>query len=256
MSENREYKKLYDQLLSFVQELHSGNKKRIRGGLWCMLALPVVLLLARRLTDSNRVAFLLIWIFCMFVLAGYLIWIAYIDDSIQKKLRDAVETEKQFDDLLSLEPPRRLLEAYEKLDAKFGSHIERVDFDQFGGAAEEAPKAAPLPQVSEEKTVTQVEAAPVPAPAAPIQAPAAVKPAPAAPAAAPATAAPVVKSGADLLAEVEDYIPRSGCQSYFALCSYAHAAHPEWMEIIRANAQHLDLFIRAFAEAEGKEGTK
>ncbi len=239
MSENREYKKLYDQLLSFVQELHSGNKKRIRGGLWCMLALPVVLLLARRLTDSNRVAFLLIWIFCMFVLAGYLIWIAYIDDSIQKKLRDAVETEKQFDDLLSLEPPRRLLEAYEKLDAKFGSHIERVDFDKFSGAAEEAHKAAPLPHVPAEKPVTRAEAAPV-------QAPAEVK---------PAAAAPVVKSGAALLAEVEDYIPRSGCQSYFALCSYAHAAHPEWMEAIRANAQHLDLYIRAFA-AEGKEGTK
>lgn len=251
MSENREYKKLYDQLLSFVQELHSGNKKRIRGGLWCMLALPVVLLLARRLTDSNRVAFLLIWIFCMFVLAGYLIWIAYIDDSIQKKLRDAVETEKQFDDLLSLEPPRRLLEAYEKLDAKFGSHIERVDFDKFSGAAEEAHKAAPLPHVPAEKPVTRAEAAPV-------QAPAEVKPAPVAPAAAPAPAAPVApvaKDGAALLAEVEDYIPRSGCQSYFALCSYAHAAHPEWMEVIRSNAQHLDLYIRAFA-AEGKEGTK
>ncbi len=245
MSENREYKKLYDQLLSFVQELHSSNKKRIRGGLWCMLALPVVLLLARRLTDSNRVAFLLIWIFCMFVLAGYLIWIAYIDDSIQKKLRDAVETEKQFDDLLSLEPPRRLLEAYEKLDAKFGSHIERVDFDEFGPVPSpaEAPKAAPLPHVPTEKPVTQAEA-----PAAPVQAPAEEKSAPA--------AAPVVKDGAALLAEIEDYIPRSGCQSYFALCSYAHAEHPEWMETIRANAQHLDLFIRAFAEAEGKEGTK
>ena len=122
MSENnQQYKRLYDQLLSFVQELHSGNKKRIRGGLWCMLVLPVVLLLARRLTDSNRVAFLLIWIFCMFVLVGYLIWIAYIDDSIQKKMREALETEKQFDDLLSLEPPRRLLEAYERLDAKYGS---------------------------------------------------------------------------------------------------------------------------------------
>ena len=43
MSENnQQYKRLYDQLLSFVQELHSSNKKRIRGGLWCMLVLPVV----------------------------------------------------------------------------------------------------------------------------------------------------------------------------------------------------------------------
>ena len=177
MSENnQQYKRLYDQLLSFVQELHSSNKKRIRGGLWCMLVLPVVLLLARRLTDSNRVAFLLIWIFCMFVLAGYLIWIAYIDDSIQKKMREALETEKQFDDLLSLEPPRRLLEAYERLDAKYGSRIERVGPEEPGGPEETAQKPSPLPHVSDDKaSVIQAEA-----PAAPVQAPARDKTAPAA----------------------------------------------------------------------------
>lgn len=241
MSEhNQQYKRLYDQLLSFVQELHSGNKKRIRGGLWCMLVLPVVLLLARRLTDSNRVAFLLIWIFCMFVLVGYLIWIAYIDDSIQKKVREALETEKQFDDLLSLEPPRRLLEAYERLDAKYGSRIERVDFDKLDGTAETAQKPSPLPHVSEDKaSVTQAEA-----PAAPVQTPAKDKPAPAA------------ESSVSLLSQVEDYIPRCGCHSYFALCTYAHTAHPEWMETIRANAQHLDLYIRSFTAAEEKEGEK
>lgn len=238
MSEhNQQYKRLYDQLLSFVQELHSSNKKRIRGGLWCMLVLPVVLLLARRLTDSNRVAFLLIWIFCMFVLVGYLIWIAYIDDSIQKKVREALETEKQFDDLLSLEPPRRLLEAYERLDAKYGSRIERVDFDKLDGTAETAQKPSPLPHVSEDKaSVIQAEA--------PVQAPAKDKPAPAA------------ESSVSLLSQVEDYIPRCGCHSYFALCTYAHTAHPEWMETIRANAQHLDLYIRSFTAAEEKEGKK
>ena len=124
-----------------------------------MLVLPVVLLLARRLTDSNRVAFLLIWIFCMFVLAGYLIWIAYIDDSIQKKMREALETEKQFDDLLSLEPPRRLLEAYERLDAKYGSRIERVGPEEPDAPAEAAQKPSPLPHVSDDKaSVIQAEA--------------------------------------------------------------------------------------------------
>jgi len=241
MSEhNQQYKRLYDQLLSFVQELHSSNKKRIRGGLWCMLVLPVVLLLARRLTDSNRVAFLLIWIFCMFVLVGYLIWIAYIDDSIQKKVRQALETEKQFDDLLSLEPPRRLLEAYERLDAKYGSRIERVGPEEPGGSAEAAQKTSPLPQVSDDNaSVSQTVA-----PAASVQAPAKDKPAPAA------------ESSVSLLSQVEDYIPRCGCHSYFALCSYAHTAHPEWMETIRANAQHLDLYIRSFTAAEEKEGEK
>ena len=249
MSEhNQQYKRLYDQLLSFVQELHSSNKKRIRGGLWCMLVLPVVLLLARRLTDSNRVAFLLIWIFCMFVLVGYLIWIAYIDDSIQKKVREALETEKQFDDLLSLEPPRRLLEAYERLDAKFGSRIERVGPEEPDGPEETAQKTSPLPQVSDDKaSVIQAEA-----PAAPVQAPAPVT------AAAPgnAPARPAAQSSVSLLSQVEDYIPRCGCHSYFALCSYAHTAHPEWMETIRANAQHLDLYIRSFTAAEEKEGEK
>lgn len=249
MSENnQQYKRLYDQLLSFVQELHSSNKKRIRGGLWCMLALPVVLLLARRLTDSNRVAFLLIWIFCMFVLVGYLIWIAYIDDSIQKKMREALETEKQFDDLLSLEPPRRLLEAYERLDAKYGSRIERVDPEEPDGPEETAQKPSPLPHVSDDKaSVIQAEA-----PAAPVQAPAPVT------AAAPgnAPARPAAQSSVSLLSQVEDYIPRCGCHSYFALCSYAHTAHPEWMETIRANAQHLDLYIRSFTAAEEKEGEK
>ena len=205
-----------------------------------MLVLPVVLLLARRLTDSNRVAFLLIWIFCMFVLVGYLIWIAYIDDSIQKKVREALETEKQFDDLLSLEPPRRLLEAYERLDAKFGSRIERVGPEEPGGPEETAQKTSPLPQVSDDKaSVIQAEA-----PAAPVQAPAKGKPVPAA------------QSSVSLLSQVEDYIPRCGCHSYFALCSYAHTAHPEWMETIRANAQHLDLYIRSFTAAEEKEGEK
>lgn len=249
MSEkNQQYKRLYDQLLSFVQELHSSNKKRIRGGLWCMLVLPVVLLLARRLTDSNRVAFLLIWIFCMFVLVGYLIWIAYIDDSIQKKVREALETEKQFDDLLSLEPPRRLLEAYERLDAKYGSRIERVDFDKLDGTAETAQKPSPLPHVSEDKaSVIQAEA-----PVAPVQAPAPA--AAAAPGNAPAR--PTAENSVSLLSQVEDYIPRCGCHSYFALCTYAHTAHPEWMETIRANAQHLDLYIRSFTAAEEKEGEK
>lgn len=234
MSENnQQYKRLYDQLLSFVQELHSSNKKRIRGGLWCMLVLPVVLLLARRLTDSNRVAFLLIWIFCMFVLAGYLIWIAYIDDSIQKKMREALETEKQFDDLLSLEPPRRLLEVYERLDAKYGSRIERVGPEEPDGPEETAQKPAPLPHVSDDKA-SVIQAV---APSAPVQAPAA-------------------ESSVSLLSQVEDYIPRCGCHSYFALCSYAHTAHPEWMETIRANAQHLDLYIRSFTAAEEKEGEK
>ena len=78
---------------------------------------------------------------------------------------------------------------------------------------------------------------------------------PALPGAAP-SARPAAESSVSLLSQVEDYIPRCGCHSYFALCTYAHTAHPEWMETIRANAQHLDLYIRSFTAAEEKEGEK
>ena len=91
--------KLYAKLLIFAEELHMGNKRRIRNGFISLAVLPVLLIIIRLLTDSSRVVFLLIWILTMFGAAD--------------TLNELAESEKkEFDSLLeirgrSVAKPRR-----------------------------------------------------------------------------------------------------------------------------------------------------
>ena len=105
--------KLYAKLLIFAEELHMGNKRRIRNGFISLAVLPVLLIIIRLLTDSSRVVFLLIWILTMFVAAAFLIFVAYVDRQLQDTLNELAESEKkEFDSLLeirgrSVAKPRR-----------------------------------------------------------------------------------------------------------------------------------------------------
>ena len=105
--------KLYAKLLIFAEELHMGNKRRIRNGFISLAVLPVLLIIIRLLTDSSRVVFLLIWILTMFVASAFLIFVAYIDRQLQDTLNELAESEKkEFDSLLeirgrSVAKPRR-----------------------------------------------------------------------------------------------------------------------------------------------------
>lgn len=95
--------KLYAKLLIFAEELHMGNKRRIRNGFISLAVLPVLLIIVRLLTDSSRVVFLLIWIFTMFVAAAFLIFVAYVDRQLQDTLNELSESEKkEFDSLLEI----------------------------------------------------------------------------------------------------------------------------------------------------------
>lgn len=105
--------KLYAKLLIFAEELHMGNKRRIRNGFISLVVLPVLLIIIRLLTDSSRVVFLLIWILTMFVAAAFLIFVAFVDRQLQDTLNELSESEKkEFDNLLeirgkSVAKPRR-----------------------------------------------------------------------------------------------------------------------------------------------------
>ena len=98
---NENYGKLYNEMSEYAQHLHEKNKKRIRIGLIMLFVLPVALAFIRWITDSDKIAFLLIWVFAMFALAAYLISVEYMDSSIQKKLAEMTDREAEFDDLLS-----------------------------------------------------------------------------------------------------------------------------------------------------------
>lgn len=97
--QDRRYEELYSQLFERGLDMHVNNKKRIKDGLILLVILPVILEIIRRLTESDKIFFLIIWVFCMFITCIYLISIEYIDDSIQKTLRDVTDREADFDEL-------------------------------------------------------------------------------------------------------------------------------------------------------------
>ena len=97
---DQRYEALYTELLDRGDQLHEANKRRIRRGLITLIVLPVVLDFIRLVTDSDKVVFLIIWIFIMFVLSAFLISIEYLDSAIEKTLVDVTDTEADFDGLL------------------------------------------------------------------------------------------------------------------------------------------------------------
>ena len=98
--QDNRYEQLYEDLHTQADGLHQGNKNLIKYGSISIIVLPIVLFIVRWLTDSDKMVFLLVWIFCMFALAAFLIGVEYLDSRIQKTLRDMTNREEEFDDLL------------------------------------------------------------------------------------------------------------------------------------------------------------
>ena len=76
------------KLQSYSRELHSRNKRRIRNGFITMFALPAGISVLLALTGSSKISFLLVWVLSMFVVAAFLIIIAFIDAELQKMIAD------------------------------------------------------------------------------------------------------------------------------------------------------------------------
>ena len=104
--QDNRYEQLYERLRSRADWLHERNKSMIKYGSIGMLVLPVILFTIRWLTDSDKMVFLLIWIFCLFALAAFLIGVEYLDNAFRRTLQEITEREDEFDDLL--EPHRQL----------------------------------------------------------------------------------------------------------------------------------------------------
>ncbi len=101
---------LYGKLLMYAEQRHQDNKRRIRHGLISLFVIPFVLLIIMLLTDSSRIVFLLIWIFCMFIVAAFLIFIAYFDNQLQATLNELSRCELgEFDSLINVNVKRRPL---------------------------------------------------------------------------------------------------------------------------------------------------
>lgn len=100
---------LYGKLLMYAEQVHQSNKRRIRHGLISLVIIPLLLTVILVLTDSSRIVFLIIWIFCMFVVAAFLLYVAYSDWSLQTVLNELSRDELgEFDSLISIRQPHGL----------------------------------------------------------------------------------------------------------------------------------------------------
>ena len=117
-----QYEDINNQLLELVITIHERNKKRIKYGKIFILILPIIMILIRLLTDGDKIVFLIIWIVTMFLTAGYLIGIEYLDETIKKKLKELTNNEVELDNLLkSTELKQKLKGSHNNLNTTGGA---------------------------------------------------------------------------------------------------------------------------------------
>ncbi len=108
---------LYGKLLMYAEQVHQNNKRRIKNGLISLIIIPIVLIAILVLTDSSRIVFLIIWIACMFVVAAFLLFVAYSDWMLQTTINELSRDELgELDSLISVRPPRRGLKLLQKIE--------------------------------------------------------------------------------------------------------------------------------------------
>lgn len=110
--EEEKYSILYQQLIFEMMGFHRSNQARLRKGLRSLLIVPLIFMILLFLTEGSRVIFLTLWIVSMFCIAAYLIAIEYMDNEMQKRLRQITELEEhELDEILASddEAPRRAM---------------------------------------------------------------------------------------------------------------------------------------------------
>ncbi|MBO5555711.1 MAG: hypothetical protein J5927_00855 [Oscillospiraceae bacterium] len=97
-----------ETLLPKVEHTHRMNQMGLKIGVAWLLALPVLLAVIRRMTDSSKIAFLMVWIVGMFIIAAILVFVAYSDSELKHYLEElekhlAVEDRTELGGLVDLE---------------------------------------------------------------------------------------------------------------------------------------------------------
>ena len=168
MSTERDYQELYDRLLEEVGALHRANQRRIRSGMWALLAVTVGLMILMFLAGGNKVFTLMLWILSMFAVAAYLIAVEYMDYELQKKLRSIAQLEEStFDGLMNVPelPAVPALPRLRRRAAPPSLPEDAASPEVSAPAAPEEPAAPAAPAAPEEPAAPQP--APVEEPAAP-----------------------------------------------------------------------------------------
>ena len=123
------------QLIEFAERSHELNRRRMRNvplPFAAAFLLPVLLLIIRNMTDSSKVAFLIIWIFGMFIISAFLLMVSFSDNDLQERLRTLQSAipyveETELDTLRLDDDLRELRRREQGLEQAIKEHIaERV----------------------------------------------------------------------------------------------------------------------------------
>lgn len=123
MEKKENYEELYGKLVAYEEEIHRKNQKRIKIGVKCLFIIPPVFLVLLFLTGSSKTVFLILWIVSLFILAGYLIFIEYIDDKLQQKMNEISNGERNEREAL-------IGENVEQMEKKLRTVIQNVEAAQ------------------------------------------------------------------------------------------------------------------------------
>ena len=85
MAESKDYKKLYEEMLSYSRTKHQMNQKKIRIGLKVNIFVPLIFLVLSFIISEAKLVFLLLWIVSLFGIAFYLIYVEFSDYKMQEE---------------------------------------------------------------------------------------------------------------------------------------------------------------------------
>ena len=140
------YEESYRRIMEYQNQEHLRNQKKIRWGIRCVMLIPLIFLLLMFSMDSSKVVFLVLWIVSLFTISGYLIYVEYMDYTLQERLTElGIKEDGKIDTLLpNSSIDSRLAEMERKIAA------DRAILAKYFGDSEVMPDEALLEEKEDE----------------------------------------------------------------------------------------------------------
>ncbi len=140
------YEESYRRIMEYQNEEHLRNQKKIRWGIRCVILIPLIFLMLMFSMDSSKVVFLVLWIVSLFTISGYLIYVEYMDYTLQERLTElGIKEDGKIDTLLpNSSIDSRLAEMERKIAA------DRAILAKYFGDSEVMPDEALLEEKEDE----------------------------------------------------------------------------------------------------------
>ena len=140
------YEESYRRIMGYQNQEHLRNQKKIRWGIRCVILIPLIFLMLMFSMDSSKVVFLVLWIVSLFTISGYLIYVEYMDYTLQERLTElGIKEDGKIDTLLpNSSIDSRLAEMERKIAA------DRAILAKYFGDSEVMPDEALLEEKEDE----------------------------------------------------------------------------------------------------------